>query len=246
MMFRALVLAVAAVAAPAAFAQPADPPAQQPAPQQQQQRPAAPRAEQAPLTLTPAQRAADTTLARDQIARIETEVFGACAANDLAVTRVSGRLAPLRVAQDNQVRARGVAVYRYVFNATGCGRPARRHNIEILHHRTLPAMAIALPMGTSPLTSVVLQGAFDTIFEPMMVQRYASCSPTSRLKIIEANLTSGAPYVVGRPWTETWRYDACGAKGTATMEFAYDRRGVRMGARVVPDDAPPSVATPER
>ncbi|MET0181531.1 MAG: hypothetical protein ABW199_01450 [Caulobacterales bacterium] len=253
MQFRTFFLVAALAVAPAAFAQaPQQPiPQQQPGPPPQAgaRAPAPDFSAQAPLTLTPAQRTADTALARDQIVRIEADQFGACVQNDLAVSRVSGALAPLRVAQDRQVRARGIAVYRYVFSATGCGREPRRHNVEVLHHRTLAPMAVALPMGTSVVTSIVLQGAFDAIFEPMMRQRFPTCTPASRLKITEANLAAGAPYVQGQPWTENWRFDACGAKGVATMEFTYDGRGLRIGAHVVPDEttaaAPqPPAATP--
>lgn len=133
------------------------------------------------------------------------------------------------------MRERGIRIYRYAYRATGCGRPARRHNIEVLARQNLPPLAIALPMGTTVATSNVLNGAFETLFTPMMRERHAGCEPR-RLKILEANLTTGTPYERGGEWVETWRYDACGARGAAAITFAYDGDGLRMRANAAPEE----------
>ena len=93
-------------------------------------------------------------------------------------------------------------------------------------------------MGTTALTTNVLDGVFNSIFTPMMRARYPGCLPR-QLKIQEANLATGTPYVNGQSWTERWRYDACGAQGVAVISFTYDGEGLRTAANVTPDGATP-------
>lgn len=182
---------------------------------------------------TAAQQPTDPVLARQPIEALEADILGACAQNDRAIARVSGGEAPVRLAIERQMRARGVRTYRYVYRATGCGRAPRRHNIEIMTRESLPPLAIALPMGTTAVTSAVLDGVFDTLFTPMMRERHPDCEPR-RLKVREANISSGAPYTRGGAWTETWTYDACGARGAAEIVFAYDGEGLQIRGRITP------------
>lgn len=175
--------------------------------------------------------------ARVRIEALEQELYGACTQDDRVIGRLSGGLAPVRLGAERQLRQRGVRVFRYVYRATGCGRSARRHNIEVLVRQGASQPAIlVLPPGNSPVTSVVLQGVFQNVFQPNFAQRYPNCTP-QRLRILEANVASGTPYTAGQSWQENWRYDACGSRGTAAITFAYDGNGLRIDANVTPGDA---------
>ncbi len=183
----------------------------------------------APTRPQTAQLPTDPALARQPIEALETDMFGACAQNNRAITRVSGGEAQPRIGAERQMRDRGIRAYRYVYRATGCGLPARRHNIEILARENQPPVAVALPMGTTVTTSMVLNGVYDSLFTPMMREQHAGCD-IRRLKIREANVTSGEPYVRNGNWTETWAYDACGVRGNVVITFVYDGDGLQMSA----------------
>lgn len=179
-----------------------------------------------PDTSTPTQIA-------NAIAQLEAITLGACEGNDLRVSRLSGGRLDARIETERQLRASGVTVYRYVYDATGCGRAPRRHNVEVLTHEGLSPMVLTLPMGTTAMSSTLLQGVHQQILTPMMRARYPDCAP-ARLRILNANVANGRPFVRGQSWSETWRFDACGAQGLADLTFAYDGEGVRMTANVTP------------
>jgi len=168
---------------------------------------------------------------RQPIAMLEREVFGACTQDDLAITRVSGGPVEPRMRVERQMREAGIRTQRYVYRATGCGRAPRRHNIEIVAREGQPTRAIALPMGDTAVTSIIMQGAFTQIFTPMMRDQYPGCAP-AQLKVLGTTIARGTPFTAGQAWTESWRFDACGARGVAELTFAYDGDGVRMTASV--------------
>lgn len=176
----------------------------------------------------------DPALARAPIEALETELFGACAQNNRAIARLSGGQAQPRIGVERQMSERGVRVYRYVYRVTGCGQAARRHNVEVLARTNQPPLAVALPIGTTAVTSMVLNGVHQSLFAPMMAERYPGCDPRE-LKVREANVTEGQPYVRDGRWTETWAYDACGARGSAEITFVYDGDGLQMSANVRPE-----------
>ncbi|MGE3143534.1 MAG: hypothetical protein AB7L65_09450 [Hyphomonadaceae bacterium] len=207
------------------------------------QTPPAPAATAAPAPRPPARLAAPQRDITAAIAQLETTRFGACAGEDRAVARLSGGESRYRLASERRMRDGGVKLYRYAYRVTGCGRPPRRHNVEIYVHEGLAPMILTLPIGTTALTTNVLQGVFDSLLTPMMRARYPSCEPR-RLKILEANMLTGAAYVRGQPWTERWRYDACGGEGVADISFTYDGEGLSTEARVTPDGAEPPPTPP--
>lgn len=180
---------------------------------------------------------------RVPIAALEQSVFGACAQNDLAITRVSGGPVEPRMRVERQMRDGGVRMQRYVYRATGCGRAPRRHNVEVLQHEGLPDAAFALPMGTTAATRLILQSVYGQIFTPMMRERFPGCAPT-QLKILDTSIARGTPFTAGGAWTENWRFDACGARGVAELTFAYDGDGVRLTANVPAITPAPAGATP--
>jgi hypothetical protein len=164
------------------------------------------------------------------IAELETSRFGTCA-EGREITPAGGGESAYPLATDRQMRDGGVRVYRYVFNVTGCGRPARTHNIEVLRHDGLEPLIVPLPMGRNAATSNMVRGVVTTIFTPMMRERYSRCE-VRNLKILEANNESGTPFRNGENWTERWLFDACGARGAADITFSYDGRGLRTTAQV--------------
>jgi len=181
---------------------------------------------------------------RVPIAALETAVFGACTQDDLAIARVSGGPVEPRMRVERQMRDAGIRTQRYVYRATGCGRAPRRHNIEVMQRDGLPNAAFALPMGTTAVTRLIMQSVYAQIFTPMMRERFPDCAP-ERLKILDTSIARGTPFATGGAWTENWRFDACGARGTAELTFAYDGDGVRLTANVpaiMP--AAPTGATP--
>ncbi len=189
--------------------------------------PAAP----APRPYSPPAPSASAAEIEAAIIAFESPRFPGCA--DRALTRQSGGLAPPRLVTERQLREGGVTTYRYVYQARGCAAAPRTHNVEVLAHQGLQPMVLVLPPGDNPLTSRVMQGIVSSIFTPMMRARYPACAPRD-LKILEANVSAGSPYVRGQTWSETWSYDACGGVGRAEITYAYDGEGLRTTANVMP------------
>jgi len=189
----------------------------------------------APGALAQPGAAATPALATAAIAQLENSLYGACVGAPREISLIAAGPAPLRLEVDRQMRASGIQIARNIYRVTGCGRPSRRHNIEIVTPPSQQARAVALPIGTTALTSIVLKSVMDSLMAPMMRARYPRCQP-SALKIFEANVSDGAPYESGAAWSELWRYDACGRGGIAEIRFTYDGEGVRMTANVMPAD----------
>lgn len=187
-------------------------------------RPAAPRVGVSPT---------DPSLAREPIEGLETAIYGACSQGDRTITRVRGGEAPIRLGAERQMHERGVTDYRFVYRVTGCGRAARQHNVEVLAREGQAPVAMALPVGTTAVTSIVLQGVFTNLFTPMVRERYPQCAPRD-VRILEANVAQGTPYVAHQSWVENWRFNACGQSGTLAITFAYDGQGLQMNGEVAP------------
>jgi hypothetical protein len=191
----------------------------------------------AALVLSAASASAQAASASDvgvaAVEQWETRLHGDCEGEARQITLIASGAAPARLAVERQMQSRGIAVTRNLYRVTGCGRPSRRHNIDIVTAPEQAPIAAALPIGTTAMSSVLLRSVMDSLMTPMMRARYPECAPGD-LKIIEANVSDGAPYERGRPWSELWRYDACGQGGIAELRFTYDGEGVRMEANVMP------------
>lgn len=166
-------------------------------------------------------------------------IVSVCADNDRTVTWLSLDELGYPLRGDRSVRDSGTRIFTERYEATGCGAPPRRLNVQVFHGGARPTPApMLLPPGQTAISAGIMVDLFRTHVPQLMALRHPTCrsAPPGQpiFLVTDTTALNGEPFALNQTWTERWAYRACGVADSVDISFTTDGERVTMSMAVVP------------
>lgn len=174
------------------------------------------------------------SVSRSQADQMDRLIVPECAANDRRVTWINLEEIGYPLLGDRNTRDAGTRIYTERYEATGCAHAPRRLNVQVFHGGAAAPTptSMLLPPGETAISAGIMVDLFRTIVPQYMAIRHPFCQSAPQgvpvFLVLDTTRVSGEPFVVDQPWTERWRYRACGEEASFDISFVSNGERVRM------------------
>ncbi|HCK83202.1 MAG TPA: hypothetical protein DHW63_01365 [Hyphomonadaceae bacterium] len=186
-------------------------------------------------------------ITRAEAISMDAYIVPQCAQGNRQVRRVGIEESAYRMKGDRDRRNEGTRIFIEHYEATGCGQPTRRLNIQVFDGGSLAPSPISalLPPGGTAISHGIMADVFRQQVPMLMATRHSGCrtSPDGSpiFLLTDTNIVEGVPFTTGGAWAERWSYRACDTENSVDIVFSYDgdgvvmiMRGLMMGSTPVP------------